>query len=67
MLENQSVLIVKTLLLHVRQNIILRGYRDNGSLLGATDIPMKNDCNFGARKIEKHIFLHSKQKSSLSF
>lgn len=40
--------IIKTILLHGRQNIPLRGHRDDGSLIEVGDDPVQNDGNFRA-------------------
>ncbi|XP_050500974.1 52 kDa repressor of the inhibitor of the protein kinase-like [Diabrotica virgifera virgifera] len=38
--------IIKTILLHGKQNIPLRGHRDDGNLMESADNPVENDGNF---------------------
>lgn len=66
-LENRSRLIpiIKTVVLHGRQNIPLRGHRDDGSLHETSEDPVQNDGNFrsllrfridsGDDKLENHL------------
>lgn len=49
-IQNRSRLVpvIKTILLHGRQNIPLRGHRDDGSLIEVRDDPVQNYGNFRA-------------------